>query len=162
MRMVYIIFAMFLLSGCFIEEQMLYKPYPMADLPKGSPDFTQGWQDGCKTGFSSYGNPEYKMIYNFTQDTTKIKPDEKGQPSVYHKAWRDGYNYCRHYSQVWSKPMFSGDGFIPMDKLNVTEDNPFTPGDSGLFGGSREFYESGSDFGDSIAPGCGSANNIFC
>lgn len=70
-------------------------PYGIADTPDGSPEFKQGWEDGCHTGYASYGNNRYKAAYSFTQDPELVDNSE------YYRAWQDGQLYCRWYTFGW-------------------------------------------------------------
>lgn len=54
-----------------------------------SPDYQQGWNDGCKTGEAAYGNYVTKAVRDYTRDPTKV-----GNRS-YESAWTDAYHWCR-------------------------------------------------------------------
>jgi hypothetical protein len=54
-----------------------------------SPDFQQGWRDGCDTGSAVYGNQVTKAFKGYTRDASKV-----GNRS-YESAWIDAYNWCR-------------------------------------------------------------------
>lgn len=56
-----------------------------------SPDYQLGWEHGCKSGYSAYGNSFYKTFYKFTQDRTMLRNP------IYYKAWTDALAYCRAY-----------------------------------------------------------------
>ena len=88
-----------MLSGCSADSALAPIPGYMeiinADLSMHSPDFQQGWRDGCQTGLAVYGNDYYKSYYGFTRDTTKIANRR------YETAWTDAYHYCRHYVNTW-------------------------------------------------------------
>lgn len=69
---------------------------PVYDLPykvqeDAPPMWKLGWEHGCKTGLSAYGNDVYKTFYNYTQDVTKMKD------VYYSKGWTDSFNFCRAY-----------------------------------------------------------------
>lgn len=69
---------------------------PVYDLPykvqeDAPPMWKLGWEHGCKTGLSAYGNDVYKTFYNYTQDVDKMKDN------YYGKAWTDSFNFCRAY-----------------------------------------------------------------
>lgn len=55
------------------------------------PEWKLGWQHGCESGFSAYGNNYYKTLYKFHQDVSMVKNE------YYFKAWNDGFNFCRAY-----------------------------------------------------------------
>ncbi len=48
-----------------------------------------GWQHGCESGLSVYGNNYYKTLYKFKQDVSMLKNE------YYFKSWNDSFNYCR-------------------------------------------------------------------
>lgn len=97
-----------LLSGCSdmgesFREDILRplnlwepKPFGIGEVPKGgSPEFTQGWEDGCHSGIAAYGGFHYRTLgYKFKQDVTMIHNKD------YYNAWQDAYLYCRWY--VWN------------------------------------------------------------
>lgn len=63
------------------------------DMPQdASPDYKQGWTEGCETGLSHMTNAYYQTFYKFKVTESKIKiPD-------YYLAWKDASAYCRHYA----------------------------------------------------------------
>lgn len=90
-----------LLTGCF-----KYQPQTLSatgGIPQnGSPEFNQGWRDGCDTGMAAFGNYTYKLIYGFKKDMTLINNAE------YNAAWNSAYNTCRWYTGTWLKPPGGG------------------------------------------------------
>lgn len=54
-----------------------------------SPEFQQGWNDGCKTGEAVYGNQYTKAFRDYTRDPHMIGV------AAYESAWIDAYNFCR-------------------------------------------------------------------
>lgn len=70
------------------------------DIAQNSPDFQQGWMDGCESGKAVFSNAFYKMFYGY-----KRNPEKVGNQS-YETAWYAGYNYCRHYTRRWLKDDF--------------------------------------------------------
>lgn len=87
-------------TGKIFSENSIFAPHPLRmsgpDKSKGSPEYLQGWDDGCKTGLSTMVQGYYKSFYGFKQDPYMI-----GNP-VYYKAWKDSYTYCRQYSFRYS------------------------------------------------------------
>lgn len=71
----------------------------------GSPQFNQGWRDGCDSGMAAFGNYTYKLIYTFRKDMTLINNPE------YNTAWNSAYNTCRWYTSTWLVPPGGGDIF---------------------------------------------------
>jgi len=77
----------------------LWEPVPFGmqlEPPKGgTPEFNQGWTDGCKSGVAAYGGDHYKYLgYKFQQDWRMIKNQD------YYQTWQDAYLYCRWY--MWN------------------------------------------------------------
>lgn len=68
----------------------------------GSPEFDQGWRDGCDSGMAAFGNYTYKLIYSFKKDTRLL-----GNPE-YVSAWNSAYNTCRWYTSTWLSPPGGG------------------------------------------------------
>ncbi len=59
--------------------------------PDGPPNYQQGIIDGCKTASTASGGGFYNLMYNEVYyDVDKALND-----SVYYKAWKDGYFYCK-------------------------------------------------------------------
>ncbi len=60
------------------------------ELAKASPDFRDGWNDGCETGRASVDNDYYRMfIKNNKIDGWRIASSED-----YQVAWNYGFWYC--------------------------------------------------------------------
>jgi len=98
------------LAGCnSFDSDMPYKPGLMPELPKGSPEFTQGWRDGCQTGLAVGGGDIYKSFYSWKR-TPEFEKNDK-----YLKAWKDGYEYCRQYAGSWDRDPFPTGKFVPSD-----------------------------------------------
>ncbi len=111
-KFVFIFLLMFALSACTVSYDSFEtalkedvakplnlwepKPFGLAPTPQGgSPEFTQGWEDGCKSGIAAYGGDHQKYLgYKFTQDWRMIKNTD------YYNAWQDSYLYCRWY--IWN------------------------------------------------------------
>ncbi len=71
-------------------------PFGIGEMPKGgSPEFEQGWKDGCGSGLAAYGGGPYRNAgYKFRQDWRMINNKD------YYNAWQDSYLYCRWY--IWN------------------------------------------------------------
>lgn len=76
-----------------------------------SPDFRQGWKDGCETGMISGSNTFYQMFYrNNAIDGYKMTAS-----SDYSTAWNQAFWYCYRHdyvkqkdgTKIWSS-MFGG------------------------------------------------------
>lgn len=91
---IYFTVLLTVLSLCSCDYAFTGKP--TYDLPyqvdeSAPPLYKLGWQHGCYSGFSAYGNNWYKSQYKFTQDMRYVGED------MYFKPWTDGFNYCRAY-----------------------------------------------------------------
>lgn len=124
MRKAAYIFLTFILSSCGVSGEALNttmkedfmrpinmwepKPYGIGEVPKGgSPEFTQGWEDGCHSGLAAYGGDHYHYLgYKFRQDVRMITNKE------YYQAWQDSYLYCRWYIWNYVRPLSGTPGWI--------------------------------------------------
>jgi hypothetical protein len=67
------------------------------DLRDASPEFKQGWHDGCETGMSAGTNTFYKPFYaNNVVDGYKMSSSTE-----YKTAWGNSFWYC--YRHDWVK-----------------------------------------------------------
>jgi hypothetical protein len=93
MKHIFLLSGLLILVGCYNNPDYL-KPAPWVfkQMPSDAPNnYKRGWRDGCESGFSSMTSTTYKTFYSFKQDA-KLRDDP-----VYYKAWKDTYDYCRHY-----------------------------------------------------------------
>lgn len=69
-----------------------------------TPDFRQGWEDGCETGASAPANWFHKMVM---YDSYKVDGYKITQSNEYRTAWNFAWWYCyrymyvKHKSSVW-------------------------------------------------------------
>ena len=76
---------------------------------KGTPEFQQGWHDGCDVGSSAGGNAFYKMFYN----SNTVDGYKMASSLDYKNAWTYAFWYCYRYvyikdkSAIWNS-VFSG------------------------------------------------------
>ena len=95
MKTLFVIMLAFSLSACGFK----YGPQTLKSqggIPQnGSPEFNQGWRDGCDTGMAAFGNYTYKLIYGFKKDMNLLNNAE------YTSAWNSAYNTCRWYTSTW-------------------------------------------------------------
>ena len=80
-----------------------------SSLVNASPEFQQGWHDGCETGMASGSNTFYKMFYR----NNKVDGYKMAGSPEYKVAWGNAYWYCYRYDYVKQKSpifrsMFSG------------------------------------------------------
>jgi hypothetical protein len=97
-----------LLSSCTYKMTKYLRGRPdkafNKDLAVASPEFQQGWRDGCEVGMSGGSNTFYKMFYrNNVADGYKMTSS-----SDYKTAWGNAFWFCyrhdyiKHKSSVWS------------------------------------------------------------
>ncbi|MBU6141343.1 MAG: hypothetical protein KGP29_07335 [Proteobacteria bacterium] len=78
-------------------------------IAEGSPEFAQGWKDGCEVGMSTASNTFYKMFYR----NNAIDGFKMGSSSDYSTAWNNAFLYCirsdsiKQGSSIWGS-MFGG------------------------------------------------------
>jgi len=102
-KAIILLVSVVLLSGCagaIFSDDSIFAPKPLkmgdVDRKKGSKDYVEGWDHGCKTGLSTMVSGYYKSFYKYKIDPYRVSNAE------YYKAWRDGYTYCRQYSFRYS------------------------------------------------------------
>ncbi len=107
-KQVIIIFITFLISSCESRFARFLPERPSDEIPgftnNSSPEFKQGWIEGCEVGMSVGSNTFYKTFYRMNRvDGYKMV----GSPD-YKIAWNNAYWYCyrkdwvKQKSQVWS------------------------------------------------------------
>ncbi len=79
-----------------LKPMNLWEPKPMGlamdPPPGGSPEFNQGWKDGCHSGVAAYGGDHYRYLgYKYKQDWRMITNHD------YYQSWQDSFLYCRWY-----------------------------------------------------------------
>ena len=87
-KICYIFLLSLPLASCFATTKPSYDLTVSYDQ-SAPPEYKLGWQHGCESGLSAYGNNYYKSLYKFKQDLTMIKNE------YYFKAWNDSFNFCR-------------------------------------------------------------------
>lgn len=116
-RILLVIFMCFSLVACNAAKETL-KPakWVYKQMPKGPPEYMEGWQDGCESGMASMTNDFYKTFYTFKQNNDMIGNE------LYYKAWKDTFHFCRHY--VYGMLRESGQRFKkPDEKSDYIFDN---------------------------------------
>lgn len=96
MRAILYMIAVLFLAGCSGKQSFSAFPrsydMPYVIPPEDAPEeYKLGWEHGCKSGLSAYGNDYYKALYSYTQDVTLVNN------KIYFNAWTDSFNYCRAY-----------------------------------------------------------------
>lgn len=76
-------------------------------LRDASPEFVQGWHDGCEVGMSGGSNTFYKMFYrNNAVDGYKMTSS-----SEYKTAWGNAFWYCYRADYIKQKSSIWGSTF---------------------------------------------------
>lgn len=94
MRIIAILITVFLLSGCYSAPDPI-KPmsWLFQQMPEDAPNkYKLGWKDGCESGLANMTSTTYKTFYSFKQNA------ELRRDPLYYKAWKDTYDFCRHYA----------------------------------------------------------------
>lgn len=74
---------------------------------EASPDFIQGWKDGCESGMSAGSNSFYKMFYRIN----KVDGFKMVKSGDYNTAWNNAWWYCVRYDAVKQKSSIWGSTF---------------------------------------------------
>lgn len=85
------------ISGCkhYHSKIGLGRPASSAmTIEYGSPTFRQGYQDGCASGYSGYGNNFNKFFFTWKQDPALLNDP------VYYQIWKDAYSYCAFMAMI--------------------------------------------------------------
>lgn len=93
MKNITALLVVFLLSGCYSAPDAV-KPmsWLFDQMPQDAPTkYKLGWKDGCESGISNMTETTYKTFYSFKQNA------ELRRDPTYYKAWKDTYDFCRHY-----------------------------------------------------------------
>lgn len=112
LQVMMICFLFFFNSSCYKGIAKIFPERPINELPKDqdpmrsddtSPEFKQGWADGCEVGMSTATNTFYKLFY----DTNKADGYKMMNSSDYRAAWTAAFWYChrvdyvKNSSSVW-------------------------------------------------------------
>ena len=74
----------------------------------GPPEFQAGYQDGCESALSAYGNTYMKSVYSLR------KRPEYQYNNMYNQVWRDAWNYCYmwYFAYNYRKDILYGENLI--------------------------------------------------
>jgi hypothetical protein len=94
------IVCLLILSSCSTKLAQFLPERPSKEFKQamedGSPEFAQGWKDGCEVGMATASNTFYKMFYrNNAVDGFKM-----GTSSDYSTAWSNAFWYCVRYDSI--------------------------------------------------------------
>lgn len=65
-------------------------------LAVATPEFRQGWDDGCETGSSAGANTFYKTLYK----SNAVDGYKMVSSPEYKVAWGNGFWYCYRYTDI--------------------------------------------------------------
>lgn len=146
-----------MVNACFTTTRPSYDLTISYD-ESAPPEWKLGWQHGCESGLSAYGNNYYKTLYKFKQDVSMIKNE------YYFKAWNDGFNFCRASINRTLAGDYKTDegtpGILSTKNLDITQSGrrdvaPMVR--QGIFGiGGKEERGLMADMFDVKVPGTGS------
>lgn len=66
--------------------------------PPGTPEFQQGWTDGCSASLASINTDVNLMLASHKY---KIDGDLWSQSPRYKTAWKDAYYFCSYHMFTW-------------------------------------------------------------
>lgn len=96
----------FILLGVSLTGCMPLQLY--TNRPEGPPEYTHGYDDGCKTGVAKEGDFWHKMFYGMTKDP------EMFNNALYKQGWNEGYVFCGgYYSSLRDDDVFGQKGWGP-------------------------------------------------
>ncbi len=95
-----ILFLLSSLCGCKKSVAKIFPNRPdrefVEELRDASPEFKQGWEDGCEVGMSAGSNTFYKMFYRSNaSDGYKMTSS-----TDYKTAWGNAFWYCYRYDHI--------------------------------------------------------------
>lgn len=107
----YLVISSFVLFSCALSMAKFLPDRPSKEfkqtMAESSPEFAQGWKDGCEVGMASGSNTFYQMFYrNNAVDGYKM-----GNSSDYSTAWSNAYWYCVRYDMIKQKSSMWGSVF---------------------------------------------------
>ena len=89
----YSLVLLLLLAACYNPR------LDIATMPKppkhGHPSYIDGWQAGCETGMTAYGNSYMKTRYRTNFDGHRM------EDPIYSRGWSLGQRYCSYYSSTY-------------------------------------------------------------
>ena len=96
----FLLLTLALLSSCSTSLAKYFPNRPgnefKESMKDSSPEFAQGWKDGCEVGMSSASNTFYKMFYR----NNAIDGYKMGSSSDYNTAWGSAFWYCMRSDSI--------------------------------------------------------------
>lgn len=109
MRIILLLLIALSLFSCKKVRGVWHLPnMPVGEFPKtvktSTPDFRQGWDDGCQVGVSAGGNWFYKSLYK----TNAIDGYKMTSSPDYKSAWGTAFWFCYRYTYIKNKSSIWG------------------------------------------------------
>ena len=101
MRYVSLLLLMILLGGCQSQSGWFDYSRPASmniTPPPGTPEFQQGWSDGCRAAIASINTDMNLMLASHKY---KIDGQLWAQSKRYKTAWKDAHYYCAYHMFTW-------------------------------------------------------------
>jgi hypothetical protein len=102
---------LFLSNSCAKKIRAIIPNTSMNDfnssLEGASPEFVQGWKDGCETGVASGSNTFYKSFF----DQNVVQGHKIAGSTDYRVAWSNAFLYCFRANYVRQKTSIWGSFF---------------------------------------------------
>jgi hypothetical protein len=106
---IYSIAILLMLASCNTKIAQYLPERPSNSFIEGfekeaSPEFLQGWKDGCESGMAAGSNSFYKSFYRIN----KVDGFKMTASGDYGTAWSNAFWYCVRYDAVkQSSPIWS-------------------------------------------------------
>jgi len=114
LKIILIILLSLSLSACNKKIAKIFPERPNNELAQdpakdknATPEFRQGWADGCEAGMGSSGNTFYQMFY----DNNKADGYKMMASGDYRTAWSAAFWYCLRYNYVKANSSMWGSTF---------------------------------------------------
>lgn len=148
MKSIYILFSLLILSAC--NSQGTLRTFGMPHVPTSGPDeYRLGWEDGCRTGMSTYSGAHLKTNYHAAINAEAMKNQ------YYRKGWEVAQAYCSYYisSYLSNTEMVNndtrsentwftlkGDGFFSYTGFDKMDGGVEEASDIPFFSGNRQSF----------------------
>lgn len=88
-KIIFYIIILSIVTSCNYRRSGPHKDF-QAELAGASPDFSQGWKDGCEVGQAAGSDIYYKMFLK----NNKVDGWKMANSSDYKTAWNFAFWYC--------------------------------------------------------------------
>lgn len=111
MNKIIFLLIVIVLTSCksYVAEIFPERPTHKMDdyVANTSPEFQQGWRDGCEVGMSAGSNTFYKMFYR----NNRVDGYKMAGSSDYKTGWSYSFWYCYRHDWVKQKSSLWGSYF---------------------------------------------------